>query len=37
MSALNREKQIKANSRAYKENLIRSINPEWDDLAEDWF
>ena len=37
MAALNREKQIKANSRAYKEDLIRSINPEWKDLAEDWF
>lgn len=37
MSALNREKQIKANSRVYKENLIRSINPDWNDLAEDWF
>ena len=37
ISALNREKQIKANSRTYKENLIRSINPEWRDLAEDWY
>lgn len=37
MSALNREKQIKANSRAYKEKLIRSLNPDWKDLAEDWF
>ncbi len=37
MAALNREKQIKANSRAYKEKLIFSINPEWNDLAEDWY
>ncbi len=37
MSALNREKQIKARSRAYKEQLIRSINLEWKDLSEDWF
>jgi putative endonuclease len=37
ISALNREKQIKANSRTYKEKLIRSINPEWRDLAEDWY
>ena len=36
-SALNREKQIKANSREYKERLISSINPEWKDLAEDWY
>jgi len=37
MAALNREKQIKARSRAYKEKLICSINPEWKDLAEDWY
>ncbi|MCX6185783.1 MAG: GIY-YIG nuclease family protein [Bacteroidetes bacterium] len=28
------EKQIKAGSRAKKENLINSINPEWEDLYE---
>ncbi len=37
MSAINREKQIKARSRAYKDALIKSINPEMKDLAEDWF
>jgi putative endonuclease len=37
MSALNREKQIKARSRAFKEELIQSINPEWTDLAETWY
>ena len=37
MSALNREKQIKANSRAYKEKLIYSINPNWEDLAKEWY
>jgi putative endonuclease len=31
--AIAREKQIKAGSRAKKEALIRSINPEWNDLA----
>ena len=37
MSAINREKQIKARSRAYKDELIKSINPEMRDMAEDWF
>mgnify|MGYP001413955337 FL=1 len=37
MSAINREKQIKARSRAYKDKLIKSINPEMKDLAEDWY
>lgn len=37
MSALNREKHIKAGSRAEKEKLIQSINPGWIDLAEDWY
>lgn len=37
VSAINREKQIKANSRANKEKLISSMNPDWKDLAEDWF
>ena len=35
--AIFREKQIKAGSRKYKEKLIRSLNPEWRDLAEDWY
>jgi putative endonuclease len=30
--AIAREKQIKAGSRAKKEKLIASINPEWEDL-----
>jgi putative endonuclease len=37
MSALNREKQIKAGSRAYKEKLIELTNPGWNDLAETWY
>ena len=32
--AIEREKQIKAGSRAKKTNLIKSMNPEWDDLFE---
>jgi putative endonuclease len=33
--ALEREKQIKAGSRAKKLALINSMNPEWRDLYED--
>lgn len=33
--AIYREKQIKAGSRAKKEILINSINPDWKDLYED--
>jgi len=33
--AILREKQIKAGSRAKKEQLINSINPEWNDLGLD--
>lgn len=32
VSAIEREKQIKAGSRAKKIKLIESINPEWKDL-----
>ena|GEM_PF-524714 len=35
--AILREKQIKDRSRAYKESLINSMNPEWKDLSEDWY
>ena len=31
-----RERQIKKYKREWKENLIKSINPEWLDLAEDF-
>jgi len=37
LSAIGREKQIKAGSRAKKVALINSINPEWRDLSEDFF
>jgi putative endonuclease len=32
--AITREKQIKAGSRNDKSELIRSINPNWDDLYD---
>jgi predicted GIY-YIG superfamily endonuclease len=32
ISAITREKQIKAGSRAKKLALIESLNPDWDDL-----
>ncbi|HWY37382.1 MAG TPA: GIY-YIG nuclease family protein [Bacteroidia bacterium] len=33
--AIFREKQIKAGSKAKKEKLINSINPEWKDLYDE--
>jgi len=36
-SAIMREKQIKGWLRKKKTNLIEKENPEWKDLAEDWF
>lgn len=35
--AIAREKQIKAGSRKKKIDLIKSINPEWKDLFEEYF
>ena len=35
-SAIAREKEIKGWTRAKKNHLINSINPEWKDLSEDW-
>jgi putative endonuclease len=35
--AIAREKQIKGWLRAKKIALIESINPNWEDLSEDWF
>lgn len=35
--ALEREKQLKRWRREKKISLIRSINPGWKDLAEDWY
>jgi putative endonuclease len=35
--AIAREKQLKNWHRAWKRNLIRSMNPTMEDLAADWF
>jgi Predicted endonuclease containing a URI domain len=35
-SAIAREKQIKAGSRAKKIALIEKMNPKWKDLSKDW-
>ena len=32
-----REKELKGWSRKKKENLIKTLNPLWDDLADDWY
>jgi putative endonuclease len=36
-TAIYREKQIKAGSRQKKIELVNSINPEWNDLFEEYF
>ena len=35
-SAISREKQLKKWSRAKKNFLVASMNPQWKDLSEDW-
>jgi putative endonuclease len=35
-NAIEREKQIKAWTRAKRVALIESLNPKWDDLSRDW-
>lgn len=35
--AIRREKQIKSWSRAKKDALVNSMNPEWNDLAANWY
>ncbi len=35
--AIKREKQIKAGSRKKKVDLIKGMNPEWRDLAQDLY
>ena len=37
MDAIDREKQIKAGSRAKKIALIERENPQWTDLSADWY
>ena len=34
--AISREKQIKAGSRQDKIDLINEVNPEWNDLLDEW-
>jgi putative endonuclease len=36
-AAISREKEIKGWLRSKKVALINSLNPEWTDLAADWF
>ena len=36
-AALEEEKRIKAGSRAKKIEMIEEMNPEWKDLAKEWF
>jgi len=36
-TAIYREKQIKAGSRQKKIDLVNSINPEWNDLFEEYY
>ncbi len=35
-SAINREKQLKSWRREKKVKLIDSLNPEWNDLSQNW-
>ena len=35
--AINREKQLKRWRREKKNTLIATLNPQWEDLAADWF
>ena len=37
LDAIHREKRIKKWTRTWKINLIRTGNPDWDDLAADWY
>ena len=36
-SAIAREKEIKGWRREKKDRLVKSMNPEWKDLAADWY
>ena len=37
VQAIAREKQIKNWPRAKKNELVATLNPEWKDLAADWY
>ena len=36
-AAIHREKQVKKWKRKWKIDLIEETNPDWNDLAKDWF
>ncbi|MBR4035528.1 MAG: GIY-YIG nuclease family protein [Oscillospiraceae bacterium] len=36
-AALEREKQIKGLRREKKNNIINSVNPDWNDLSSSWY
>jgi putative endonuclease len=36
-AAITREKEIKKWRREKKNNLVASVNPEWNDLSDGWF
>ena len=36
-AAILREKQLKGWKRARKNALVETINPEWQDLSENWY
>ena len=35
-SAIEREKYLKHKKRVYKNELIKKLNPNWDDLGKNW-
>ena len=35
--ALEKERQVKRWRRAWKEDLVNSVNPEWKDLSDGWY
>jgi putative endonuclease len=37
LTAIHREKRMKKWPRVWKVNLIRTNNPDWNDLAADWY
>jgi putative endonuclease len=37
LTAIHREKRMKKWPRVWKVNLIRTTNPDWNDLAADWY
>jgi putative endonuclease len=37
VAALTREKEIKKWRREKKDNLVVSVNPDWQDLSAEWF